>query len=66
MTKEMRPTHCVGVLVHALLYYGRQKKDKLGTYVEQVMGCYVNINCLLISNVLFPSENYFWALVMVS
>ena len=58
MTKEMRPSHRVDVLVHALLYYGRQKKDKLGTYidqvkkdklgtyVDQVMECYLNITCM--------------------
>ena len=58
MTKEMRPSHCVDVLVHALLYYSRQKKDKqgtyvdqvkkdkLGTYVDQVIECYLNITCM--------------------
>ena len=46
MTKEMRPSHRVDVLVNALLYYGRQKKDKLGTYVDQVMECYLNITCM--------------------
>ena len=29
MTKEMRPAHRVDVLVHALLYWGMQKKDRL-------------------------------------
>ena len=29
MTKEMRPAHRVDILVHALVYYGMQKKEKL-------------------------------------
>ena len=30
MTKEMRPAHRIDVLSHALLYYGRRTKQKLG------------------------------------
>lgn len=30
MTKEMRPSHRTDVLAHALVYYGMQKKKKLG------------------------------------
>lgn len=30
MTKEMRPSHRVDVLAHALVYYGIQKKEKMG------------------------------------
>ena len=30
MTKEMRPSHRIDVLTHALLYYASQKTDKLG------------------------------------
>ena len=30
MTKEMRPAHrVIDILVHALVYYGMQKKEKL-------------------------------------
>ena len=29
MTKEMRPAHRIDVLVHALVYYGIRKKEKL-------------------------------------
>ena len=32
MTKEMRPAHRTDVLVHALVYYGIQKKEKLGQH----------------------------------
>lgn len=35
MTKEMRPSHRVDILTHALLYYGMQKKQRLCTYTEQ-------------------------------
>ncbi len=30
MTKEMRPAHRKDILAHALVYYGIQKKQKLG------------------------------------
>ena len=30
MTKEMRPSHRMDVLCHALLYYGARTKQKLG------------------------------------
>ena len=30
MTKEMRPSHRVDILAHALVYYGMQTKNKLG------------------------------------
>ena len=30
MTKEMRPSHRVDVLTHALLHYGHKTKQKLG------------------------------------
>lgn len=33
MTKEMRPAHRVDVLVHALVYYGMQKKEKPSKHV---------------------------------
>ena len=29
MTKEMRPAHRIDILVHALIYYGMKKKEKL-------------------------------------
>ena len=30
MTKEMRPSHRTDVLVHALVYYGIKKKERMG------------------------------------
>ena len=33
MTKEMRPSHRIDVLSHALAHYGWKKKEKLGTQV---------------------------------
>ena len=30
MTKEMRPSHRIDVLSHALMYYGMKTKQKLG------------------------------------
>lgn len=33
LTKEMRPAHRVEVLVHALVYYGMKRKNKLGMYI---------------------------------
>ena len=33
MTKEMRPAHRIDVLSHALLYYGRITKRKLGKWL---------------------------------
>ena len=32
MTKEMRPSHHVNVITHALLHYGYKTKQKLGRY----------------------------------
>jgi len=32
MTKEMRPSHRVDVITHALLHYGYKTKQKLGRY----------------------------------
>ena len=51
MTKEMRPSHWVDVLTHALVYYGRKKKEKLGIYVHHnlrlIISAYFNMgNCL--------------------
>lgn len=40
MTKEMRPAHRIEVLVHALVYYGIKRKQKLG---EKQMGVCVCI-----------------------
>ena len=40
MTKEMRPSHRIDVLSHALLYYSSLKTDKLGritSYLQNVM-----------------------------
>lgn len=31
MTKEMRPSHHIDVLAHALVYYGIRKKERMGT-----------------------------------
>ena len=32
MTKEMRPSHRIDILTHALMYYGIKTKKKLGKY----------------------------------
>lgn len=33
MTKEMRPSHRVDIITHALLHYGHKTKQKLGRYI---------------------------------
>ena len=33
MTKEMRPSHRIDILAHALIYYGMKKKEKLSEYI---------------------------------
>ena len=35
MTKEMRLSHRIDVLAHALVYYGLKKKNKLGMSMLQ-------------------------------
>ena len=35
MTKEMRPSHCIDVLTSALVYYGTQRKEKLGMHFSK-------------------------------
>ena len=41
MTKEMRPTHRINVLSHALVYYGIQSEEVLCQWVaeEKSMDC---------------------------
>ncbi len=34
MTKEMRPSHRIDVLVHALLHYASKKKDGLSKFTR--------------------------------
>ena len=36
MTKEMRPSHRVDILTHALLHYGFKTKEKLGLFPSLV------------------------------
>ena len=40
MTKEMRPAHRVDILVHALVYYGMQKKEKLSKCIMVLCGSF--------------------------
>ena len=43
MTKEMRPSHRIDVLAHALTYYAAQTQQKLGLWFCQ---CSVGPSCL--------------------
>ena len=47
MTKEMRPAHRTDVLVHALVYYGMRKKEKLGKLLHYfLLPCNELIYCV--------------------
>jgi hypothetical protein len=52
MTKEMRPSHRIDVLSDAILHYGRNCKDKLGSrsweYTVIILPCkYAKLTTLL-------------------
>lgn len=46
MTKEMRPSHRVDVLAHALLYYGQMTKQKLRKCLLKVVTLPYHAVCL--------------------
>jgi len=49
MTKEMRPAHRTDVLVHALVYYGIQKKEKLGKNAASLFNLLCSVSVTLLS-----------------
>lgn len=52
MTKEMRPSHRVDILTHALMYYGIKTKEKLGNYY-----CEINVSLLIsFSNIIYIAQ----------
>ena len=49
MTKEMRPAHRTDVIVHALVCYGIQKKEKLGKNAALLFNLLCSVSVTLLS-----------------